>query len=466
MGARIKAQADREAYLTLVDRKRDAENRLRSLEEQRANHQEELDGLKDLVAELHSAQDEEGAIQRKLEQLEKNRREILVKETQYRSQLDEYVKTIEPAIALPFLVHKLRLELKEVLDSFKAQLGDSTGDPDFYKLCVEKIWPVLVGRGIDLRGLTQVALVQELSASDPSPTAANPFGFLEPAERQALESALRNTHGNAFPSLDLVRQDLMAGIAALPNHAKHVEELREKLAGKDYSMLKRHDTLSQELKALNQEIESLQGLLVELNRQIQHYDLAPLDEPDSRYETSCRLKAFFEEAADALLKSKKSRIEAILKDDLNKNLSAYRDVIDRAELSENLRNLSFKLYHKAGNEIYLGQLNAASKQVVIQVLLKALHESGDYDPPVMIDTVMGVLDKESRSSILQNYFPSLSHQTILLSTDSEIDPNVDWQGLLPHVSKAWTLVRHQYEQNTTVEQGYFGNTLGNALEDE
>ena len=51
------------------------------------------------------------------------------------------------------------------------------------------------------------------------------------------------------------------------------------------------------------------------------------------------------------------------------------------------------LYHKAGNEISLNQLNAASKQIFIQVLLKVLRNLGDYNPPVMIDTVMGVLDE-------------------------------------------------------------------------
>ena len=39
-----------------------------------------------------------------------------------------------------------------------------------------------------------------------------------------------------------------------------------------------------------------------------------------------------------------------------------------------------------------------------------LYELGDYDPPVMIDTVMGVLDKESREVIINRYFPDLAHQ--------------------------------------------------------
>ena len=43
----------------------------------------------------------------------------------------------------------------------------------------------------------------------------------------------------------------------------------------------------------------------------------------------------------------------------------------------------------------------------------------------MIDTVMGYLDEDSRASLLENYFPKLSHQTILLSTDSEIRTDKD-----------------------------------------
>jgi DNA sulfur modification protein DndD len=89
-----------------------------------------------------------------------------------------------------------------------------------------------------------------------------------------------------------------------------------------------------------------------------------------------------------------------------------------------LANLNYKFvadFEHSGNEVYLNQLNTASKQIVVQVLLKSLHEFGDYDPPVMIDTVMGVLDETSRATVLENYFPELSHQTILLSSDSEIN---------------------------------------------
>ena len=124
-----------------------------------------------------------------------------------------------------------------------------------------------------------------------------------------------------------------------------------------------------------------------------------------------------------------------------------------------MKDLTFKIFHKAGNEIYLSQLNTASKQVVIQVLLKSLHEFGDYDPPVMIDTVMGVLDETSRAIVLENYFPDLSQQTILLSSDSEIRIGKDLEKIEPFISKSFTLQRDRERQLTDVTDGYFGITL-------
>jgi len=91
----------------------------------------------------------------------------------------------------------------------------------------------------------------------------------------------------------------------------------------------------------------------------------------------------------------------------------------------------------------------------VQVLLKALHQFGDYNPPVMIDTVMGYLDEDSRASLLENYFPTLSHQTILLSTDSEIRTDKDLIKIQEFISKKYTLERDKVNQLTNVREGYF-----------
>lgn len=85
-----------------------------------------------------------------------------------------------------------------------------------------------------------------------------------------------------------------------------------------------------------------------------------------------------------------------------------------------------------------------------------LYELGDYDPPVKIDTVMGVLDKESRDVIINKYFPDLAHQTILLSTDTEITTENDFKKIMAYVARTYTLHRNQEEQSTTISDDYFG----------
>lgn len=142
-----------------------------------------------------------------------------------------------------------------------------------------------------------------------------------------------------------------------------------------------------------------------MERKISTYDYDMPQVPDPQYDMLCKLPGFFKSLSCKLLKSKKASIERMMKEQLNINLVIYAGYIGRVELSaDDSEEISFKIFHKNGNEIYLSQLNAGAKQTVMQVLLKVLYELGDYDPPVMIDTVMGVLDKESREVIINRYF--------------------------------------------------------------
>jgi DNA sulfur modification protein DndD len=172
-----------------------------------------------------------------------------------------------------------------------------------------------------------------------------------------------------------------------------------------------------------------------------------------------KLAPFFAHVTDELLKQKRSLIETEMQRQLNVMLNSYRNHIGRVEISDSLDDFTIRMYHTAGNEISLDNLNAASKQIFIQVLLKVLRNLGDYNPPVMIDTVMGVLDDESRDTLMEEYFPKLAEQTILLCTTSEIRKESDYKKLEPFISKTYTLVRNVELQNTSVADGYFGMEL-------
>ena len=87
--------------------------------------------------------------------------------------------------------------------------------------------------------------------------------------------------------------------------------------------------------------------------------------------------ALFLLVAQPAQKKKKALIENEMQQQLNKLLVSYKGHVAKVELSDSIEQFNIKLYHTAGNEISLNQLNAASKQIFIQVLLKVLRNLGD-----------------------------------------------------------------------------------------
>jgi DNA sulfur modification protein DndD len=310
-----------------------------------------------------------------------------------------------------------------------------------------------------LKDISIEELVDYVMASTKNIIKTDDYDYLEFSEVKALENLLNTKTNNIFPLLNQQQVELNVAVNQIPILESQIEQLKLQISGRDFILLKNYEENEAGIKKFEIQIGEGEKEISKIEKRLHQFDIQTSQEPDPKYEALGKLKAFFEDVANQLLKVKKQQIELKMKQDLNVNLAAYHNVISKVELSEKLSNLTFKIYHKAGNEIYLNQLNTASKQVVVQVLLKALHEFGDYDPPVMIDTVMGVLDETSRATVLENYFPELSHQTILLSSDSEIRPNSDFQKIEPFISKCLTLERDRERQLTDVVNGYFGKSI-------
>jgi DNA sulfur modification protein DndD len=232
------------------------------------------------------------------------------------------------------------------------------------------------------------------------------------------------------------------------------------LNGNDYTYIELYENNQKNIKTYKENIDNKDTELKELEKKIATYDYDMPQVPDPQYDMLCKLPDFFKSLSTQLLRAKKASIERMMRDQLNINLVVYAGVIGRVELSANDSDeISFKIFHKNNNEIFLSQLNAGAKQTVMQVLLKVLYNLGDYEPPVMIDTVMGVLDKESREVILERYFPDLAHQTILLSTDTEITTEHDFEKIQAYVAKTYTLHRDKENQCTNITEDYFGLTI-------
>ena len=455
---RLQVENEKQEYIQLLEEKKKHDEVIGLLKLQLQDALQYSVANKELYDNLKSGLNQESTIKNKIEQTKLQIDTINKKESIFHSDLDEFVKDIELNVCLPKLAEAVKSEVNLILKikGEQEQHNNSNIQPEQIEAISKTIIQYLKENSLVLKDITAAELVDYVVAASNKNQSDDQYDFLDFSEVKALENLLNTKTSNIFPALNQQQVELNVSLNQIPLLESQIETMRAQITGRDYALLKAFEDNESNIKKLELNIDETKSEITKIEKRLHQYDIQTSQEPDPKYDTLGRLKLFFEDVANRLLKVKKQQIELKMKQELNINLAAYRDVIDRVELSENLKDLTFKIFHKAGNELYLNQLNTASKQVVIQVLLKSLHEFGDYDPPVMIDTVMGVLDETSRATVLENYFPELSQQTILLSSDSEIRTGKDLEKIEPFISKTFTLKRDREKQYTEIVTGYFG----------
>lgn len=121
------------------------------------------------------------------------------------------------------------------------------------------------------------------------------------------------------------------------------------------------------------------------------------------------------------------------------------------------QGMKITLLDQDDNEIRKESLSSGEKQIYISCLIKALLNESIQSLPIFIDTPLGRLDEEHRDSITKKYYPTLSEQVVLFSTNSEITPK-RFRDISDNISKSYLLVNDG--ANTNLITGYF-NTMNN-----
>lgn len=379
----------------------------------------------------------------------------------YAENLKAFVDNIEINVFLPKLASNLSQEINNILRVKEQLQKQSTGTYPIETLrdVTSKIIDYLKELSLCSQAVDEENVISHIVAMQNTTNAKDPYDYLNTAEVDALRELPKKGNGNQFVSIDRKRQDMEIQLANLDNLRTEKRTLEQTQAGGNGLLIANYEDAKRSVDKLKTQEDSLKNEIQRLEKRIHQFDVQIQQEPDVKFDTLVKLRPFFDKVADNLLKKKKTQIETEMQSQLNRLLVSYKGHVRRVELSDSMENFNIKLYHSAGNEISLNQLNAASKQIFIQVLLKVLRNLGDYNPPVMIDTVMGVLDNESRDALMEEYFPQLAEQTILLCTTSEIRTDSDYIKLEPFISKTYTLHRNVEEQNTTIDEGYFGIPL-------
>ncbi len=458
---RLEAQKEADEYNKLC------EQRNQMNEAQTVNTAEQDRIYKYLVAmqdEYNAAKEgvkNSAEIERKIETLQAGITETQDMSHRYNNQLKSVIDTLEVNVFFPKLATGLANEVNDIIRQKEVLKQEAEGvmTPTQLREVTNKILSYLKFKLLCPKTVDDDIIVDYLLDQQKQLQRTDKYSFLDESEFEALKGLLNANAVNEYIQLNDMHYDLEKRLDNYDNQLKQVDILRRSQVGGNAEIMRAYENSTRQLEALKKEYDERAISIGKLEKRIHQYDVQIQQEPDVKFDTLVKLKPFFEEVADALLKRKKTKIEEDMKQQLNKLLISYKDCISKVELSDSMQNFSIKLYHKAGNEISLNQLNAASKQIFIQVLLKVLRNLGDYNPPVMIDTVMGVLDEESRDVLMEEYFPGLSEQTILLCTTSEIRKDKDYGKLEPFASRLYTLTRDPEAQSTSIEEGYFGIQL-------
>ncbi len=457
---RLQNENLRKEYLSLTKQKAEMEaevERLNGAYNEALNY---ANDHKQQYEQLKEGRNSDEVIRDKMRQIEESIGNYYQKEKDYRQDAEAVSKELEWKVFMPKVANIISTEVELILsekEEVASARGNILNDRQIEKVTRDVVrW---VKEKYPQLGEVPVAeIIAEIKREqDTNDDYNDKYAYLGDADVSVLKNLVQQPYSNPYPALDERRESLNLELADMPKKQEQMEEYKRALTGNDYNIIERYEENDRRIEELKNQIAEKKNSIKDLEKNISTYDYDMPQVPDPQYDMLCKLPDFFKNLSRKLLQAKKASIERMMKEQLNINLVIYAGYIGRVELSaEDSEEIFFKIFHKNGNEIYLSQLNAGAKQTVMQVLLKVLYELGDYDPPVMIDTVMGVLDKESREVIINRYFPDLAHQTILLSTDTEITTETDFRKIVAYVARTYTLHRDQERQCTMVSEDYFG----------
>ena len=273
-----------------------------------------------------------------------------------------------------------------------------------------------------------------------------------------LRNGLMNAQGNMLQNMATCQK----GIAKIDEIDSYLSvDIDEKVLSKIYKKIK---TLEQEIIEHEASLEIAQkqrtGLNGDVMRATSEYNrfvenmLSNLESDDD----NGRILKYAHHATQALaeykirLQKKKIGTLAETMTKCYKQLANKKNLISRIDMDA--VTLDF-VYLNADNQIVPKEsLSAGEKQLMVISLLWALAICSKKKLPVIIDTPLSRMDSVHRVALIKTYFPNASDQTIILSTDSEIDKHY-YEIMKDTVGDEFTLVYDDELKCSKIKKGYF-----------
>lgn len=389
-----------------------------------------------------------GGILKQKNQLMKQRSESLATITSSQEQLLELAAGEMPLILVADL-------LKDILEKSKEEHEQKINSMALKKICAsyEKFnmksevvngfidfmkSEIGTSREEELYGLSDLSLYQV--------EALNNSGLKQSAEKAKELFVKRNARQKEVEDID---NSLSVDI-----DEKSLSELFENIREKEREII----TKKVEIENLEKERTTLHGTLIAAESEFSKFAenfLAVLESVDVNERTVKYAHMAIEiiKLYRIRLQERKTEVLAQTMTECYKKLANKKNLIDYIKIDPETLDLHY--INREGEEIIKKRLSAGEKQLMVISLLWALAICSKKKLPVIIDTPLSRLDLSHRQALIKTYFPEASDQTIILSTDSEI--NESYYALMKKsIGDEFTLEYSDKTKSTTIKSGYFG----------
>lgn len=271
------------------------------------------------------------------------------------------------------------------------------------------------------------------------------------------ENGLRSAKEKALSHI-ACRKDSQSKIDEIDNHL--AVEIDEKVINKIFKQIKALEmeiaTEEVELDLLNQKRTTLHSASmiadVEFSKAVEQ-TLSSLETMDDDNRTIKYAHMAIEIMKKYKIRLQQSKIEILAKTmtECYKQLANKKNLI--VKIMINPKTLELHYLNSKLEEVEKKSLSAGEKQLMVICLLWALAICSKKKLPVIIDTPLSRLDSFHREALITTYFPNASDQTIILSTDSEINEKY-YLLMKPNVGDEFTLVYDDEQKKTTIQRGY------------
>jgi len=176
-------------------------------------------------------------------------------------------------------------------------------------------------------------------------------------------------------------------------------------------------------------------------------------------EIGSNVQDVLEDYANSLRSKKLELLESYILDKLQVLLHK-KNFIEK--ISIDAETFEVKLYKGNDDEITKDMLSKGELQMYATAVVWGLALTSGRPLPFMIDTPLARLDEEHRKSIVEKFYPNASHQTIILSTDSEVNFEY-YQKLEPYISSSFVIQYDSDKGSTKKHDTYFFDKKGERI---